>query len=127
MRPDSGPHFSLVTQTWPPDELSVSPCDSQQIGFSYSAGGVSFFDRSTTPRNIPGCTMLSRQVGVQVPSLSATVTTSLGPTLMPLGARTPVAKTSSFDPSFETLRIVPLCALSVSHPRPPGRTGPALA
>jgi hypothetical protein len=50
---------------------------------------------------------------------------SFGPTIIPFGARNPVANTSNFFPSADTLSIDPLCSVIVCHPRPPGRTGPA--
>src|SRR5687767_13935102 len=125
--PLNGPHLSLVTHTWPPEELSVSLWLSQQIGLPGFVGVCGMRPRSVTPRKSPFLTKLSRHVGIHVPSLSATVTSPLGPVPMPLGARTPVANTSNLLPSFDTLSTQPLWSVIVSHPRPPGRTGPALA
>src|SRR5688500_15478993 len=103
----SGPQFGPA-QTCPPLELSTSLCESQQIGGSYVYGGESRLARSSTPRKLPFFTKLRRHVGVHVPSLSATVSRPMGLAPMPLGARTPVANTSNFDPSFETFSTQPL-------------------
>src|SRR5689334_7390043 len=106
--PLNGPHWSPVTHTCPPLELSTLPCGSQQIGLSYVVGLGSRRARSGTPSIIPFLTMLKRHAGVQVPSLSATVISSFGPTDMPLGARRPTAKTSNLLPSLLTLSMQPL-------------------
>ena len=55
----------------------------------------------------PGRTKFSFEEGIQWPWLSPTSTVSSGPTVMPFGARKPVAKTSMCFPSGDTLRMVP--------------------
>src|SRR5437867_5993230 len=108
-----GPQASLVTQICPPPELSTF-FGIQQIGLGCSEGsGLPFADLSgrwppsTTPLKLPGFTQWIGQTGTQVPSLSPLVTSPLGPTPIPLFARKPVAKTSSFEPSCAIFRIVP--------------------
>src|SRR6185436_6178745 len=115
--PLNGPQASLVTQTWPPPELSTF-FGIQQSGLGCSDGSgfalVDFSTRwppSTTPLKLPGFTQWIGQAGTQVPSLSPLVTSPLGPTPMPLLARNPVAKTSSFEPSCETFRMQPWCCV----------------
>src|SRR5947199_6268263 len=108
MSPWNGPHLSLVTQTWSPQELSTPPLWLSHIrGLGISSGSgldsVLFIGRwaeVTTPRNWPCLTQCSGLAGTQEPSLSPVVTWPLGPTHMPLGARRPVAKCSMYWPSL---------------------------
>src|SRR5688572_33335340 len=95
--PVNGPQRSLVTHTCEPLELSYC-LGSQQIGLDISLmSALASVDLSgmwaalTTPLKLPGLIQCSGVLGTQVPSLSAMVTSSLGPTPMPLGARKPVA------------------------------------
>ena len=55
----------------------------------------------TLPRNSSFTTQFNLQAGVHVPSLSLLVISPFGPAPIPFGARTPVAKTSNLEPSFE--------------------------
>src|SRR5215204_2640800 len=90
MSPLNGPHRSLVTQTWPPFELSQF-FGNQQSGLGISeisalaSVDLSFIcDEVTTPLKLPSLIQCSGTLGTQLPSLSPMVTWPVGLTHRPL-------------------------------------------
>ena len=53
MRPSNGPHCLLVTQVWPPLELSTSYGSQHRCGEYFVGAGV-WWERSGTSTNSPG-------------------------------------------------------------------------
>src|SRR5688572_17058885 len=114
MWPLKGPHLSLVTQTWPPLELSTF-WGIQTIGLPGSVGGGLRLLIGWKPRKPPGSTRSRRDAGTHSPWLSASVISPFGPAPRPLELRTPVARTSSSEPSLLTRRTVPPCSVPSPH------------